>query len=148
AASADFQKALELEPTFAHAVAYLAMTRAQQTLNGFVGYAEGYEDARRLAESALRLDPSLADGHSVLADYYTRLAWDWSAADEEAKRAMELDSSAVNSLDVAANLATTLGHWDEAVRLLNTAIERDPLNAALYWDLGNARYRSGRFPEA
>ena len=36
-------------------------------------------------------------------------------------------------LDVSANLATTLGHWDEAVRLPNTAIERDPLNAGLYW---------------
>jgi len=34
------------------------------------------------------------------------------------------------------------------VRLLNTALELDPLNAELYWDLGNARYRSGRFPEA
>jgi tetratricopeptide (TPR) repeat protein len=51
-------------------------------------------------------------------------------------------------LNVSAVLANALGHWDEAVRLLNTAIELDPLNAALYWDLGNARYRSGRFPEA
>jgi TolB-like protein/Tfp pilus assembly protein PilF len=147
-AAADFQKALDLEPTFANASGYLAMTRAEQAMNGFISYADGYEDARRLAETAVRLDPSLADGHSVLADYYTRLAWDWSAADREAKRAIELDSRGVNPLDVSANLATTLGHWDEAVRLLNTALELDPLNAALYWDLGNARYRSGRFPEA
>jgi tetratricopeptide (TPR) repeat protein len=61
---------------------------------------------------------------------------------------MELDSRGVIPLDVSANLATTLGNWDEAVRLLNTALEFDPLNAALYWDLGNARYRSGRLPEA
>jgi TolB-like protein/Tfp pilus assembly protein PilF len=147
-AAADFQKALDLEPTFANAAGYLAMTRAQQASDSFVNYVSGYEDARRWAETALRLDPSSAIGHSVLADYYTRFAWDWKAADREAKRAMELDSRGVIPLDASANLATTLGHWDEAVRLLNTALEIDPLNAALYWDLGNARYRSGRFPEA
>jgi TolB-like protein/tetratricopeptide (TPR) repeat protein len=147
-AAANFQKALDLEPTFANAAVYLAWTRANQAMNGFTSYASGFEDARRLAETALRLDPSLADGHCVLADYYTRFAWDWKTADREAKRAIELDSRGVNPLEVSANLATTLGHWDEAVRLLNTALEFDPLNAALYWDLGNARYRSGRFPEA
>jgi tetratricopeptide (TPR) repeat protein len=147
-AAADFQKALDLDPTFANAAVYLAMTRAQQAANGFISYAGGYEDARRWAETALRIEPSSADGHSVLANYYIRLAWDWQAADREAKRAMELDSRGVIPLDVSANLATTLGHWDEAIRLLNTALELDPLNAALYWDLGNARYRSGRFPEA
>jgi tetratricopeptide (TPR) repeat protein len=31
---------------------------------------------------------------------------------------------------------------------LNTALELDPLNASLYWGLGNERYRSGRFLEA
>jgi serine/threonine-protein kinase len=147
-AAAEFQNAMDLEPTFADAVGYLAFTRAQQATQGFIKYASGFEDARRLAERALRLDPSSALGHSVLADYYTRLAWDWPAADREAKRAVQLDPGGVVPLNVSAVLANALGHWDEAVRLLNTAIELDPLNAALYWDLGNARYRSGRFPEA
>jgi TolB-like protein/tetratricopeptide (TPR) repeat protein len=147
-AAADFQKALDLEPTFANAAAYLARTRADQAANGYTSYATGFEDARRLAETALRLDPSLAAGHCILADYYTRFAWDWQAADREARRAIELDSRGVCPLQVSASLQTTLGHWDEAVRLLNTALELDPLNAELYWDLGNERYRSGRFPEA
>jgi len=147
-AAADFQKALDLDPSFANAGGYLAMTRAEQAIDKFIDYVSGFEDARRLAESALDLDPSLAVAHAVLADYYTRFAWDWKAADREAKRAIELDSRGVKPLDVAANLATTLGHWDEAVRLLNTALELDPLNEELYWDLGNARYRSGRYLEA
>ncbi len=147
-AAVDFQKALDLEPTFANAAADLAWTRAQQAMNGFMSYADGYKDARRWAETALRLDPSLAEGHTVLADYYIRFAWDWEAARQEAKRARELDSRGVIPLGVSANLAATLGNWDEAVRLLNTALEFDPLNAALYWGLGNARYRSGRLPEA
>lgn len=147
-AVADFQKALDLEPTFANAAVYLAMTRAGQAANGFTDYVSGFEDARRLAEAALRIDPSLADAHCVLADYYTRFAWDWAAANREAKRALELDSRGVNPLVVSAGLATTLGHWDEAVRLFDTALELDPLNAEIYWELGNARYRSGRLPEA
>ncbi len=147
-AAADFQKALDLEPTFANAAAYLARTRADQAANGYTSYASGFENARRLAETALRLDPSLAAGHCILADYYTRFAWDWPAADREARRAIELDSRGVFPLQVSASLETTLGHWDEAVRLLNTALELDPLNAGLYWDLGNERYRSGRFLEA
>jgi adenylate cyclase len=147
-AAADFQKALDLEPTFANAAAYLARTRADQAANGYTSYASGFEDARRLAETALHLDPSLAEGHCILADYYTRFAWDWQAADREARRALELDSRGVCPLQVSASLETTLGHGDEAVRLLNMALELDPLNAELYWDLGNTRYRSGRLPEA
>jgi TolB-like protein/Tfp pilus assembly protein PilF len=147
-AAADFKKALELDPAFAEAAVYLAFTRTQQAINGFIDYAAGFEEARRIAENALRIDPSLAVGHSALADYYTRLAWDWPAADREAKRAVELDPGGVIPLDVSAVLATSLGRWDEGVSLLNAAIEFDPLNAGLYWDLGNARYRSGRYTEA
>jgi TolB-like protein/tetratricopeptide (TPR) repeat protein len=147
-AAADFKKALNLDPAFAEAAVYLALTRTQQAIDGFIDYAGGFEEARRIATNALRIDPSLALGHSALADYYTRLAWDWPAADREAKRAVELDPGGVIPLDASAVLATSLGHWDEAVSLLNAAIEFDPLNAGLYWDLGNARYRSGRYPEA
>jgi TolB-like protein len=147
-AAADYKAAINLEPTFAEAAVHLALTRTQQAIFGFIDYAGGFEEARRIAENALGLDSSLAVGHSVLAAYYTRLAWDWPAADREAKRAVELDPGGVIPLDVSAVLATSLGHWDEAVRLLNAAIAFDPLNAALYWDLGNARYRSGRLVEA
>jgi len=103
-AAADFQKALDLEPTFANAAGYLAMTRGEQAVDEFIDYVGGFQDARRLAETALGLDPSLAFGHAVLADYYTRFAWDWKAADREAKRAIELDSRGVKPLDVSANL--------------------------------------------
>jgi hypothetical protein len=57
-AAADFQKALDLEPTFANAAGYLAKTRAVQAINGFLSYTSGYEDAHRLAVNALHLDPS------------------------------------------------------------------------------------------
>jgi TolB-like protein len=117
-AAADFKKAIDLDPTFAEAAVHLALTRTQQAIFGFIDYAGGFEDARRIGEDALRLDPSLAVGHCVLAEYYTRLAWDWAAADREAQRAVELDPGGVIPLDVSAVLATSLGHWDEAVSRL------------------------------
>jgi tetratricopeptide (TPR) repeat protein len=147
-AAADFQNALELEPSFADAAGALAWTRTYQAFDGFIGYAEGFEDARREAENAIRLDPTLALGHAVLAIYYTCLAWDWTAADQQAKRALALQPHAVSSLQAASILAATLGRWDKAIRLLNTATQLDPLNAKLFWWIGNARYRSNRLPEA
>jgi adenylate cyclase len=147
-AAANFQNALELEPSFADAAGALAWTRTYQAFDGFIGYAEGFEDARRLAENAIRLDPTLAVGHAVLAIYYTCLAWNWTAADQQAKRALALQPHAVSSLLAASILAGTLGRWDETIRLLNAATKLDPLNAKLFWWIGNARYRSNRLPEA
>jgi TolB-like protein len=147
-AASDFQKSLDIDPALANAAGKLADTRAKQAILGFIDYASGFEDARRMAENSIRLAPSLAIGHAVLALYYNDLAWDWAAADREAKRAIALDPQGVYPLTVSASLAATLGRWDEAIGLLNTALALDPLSADLYWYLGNTRYRQGRLPEA
>jgi TolB-like protein len=147
-AAANFQSALALDPSFADALGELARTRTSQALDGLIGYASGFEEARRLAEDANRLDPTSAVGHSILTFYYTCLAWNWSAAGQESKRALALQPHAVLPLQATAVLEAARGRFDESIRLLNAATEIDPLNAELFWYIGNARYRSNRLQEA
>jgi len=45
-------------------------------------------------------------------------------------------------------LSGTLGHWDDAVRQLRSALARDPLSTYVNANLGDVLYGAGRFVEA
>jgi adenylate cyclase len=106
-AASHLQKSLEIDPTLANAAGKLAETRSKQTILGFIDWVSGFEDARRLAETSIHLNPSSAIGHAVLALYYNDLAWDWVAANRKAKQAIALDPQGVFPFSVSASLAAT-----------------------------------------
>ena len=84
--------------------------------------------ATRSAETAMRLDDSLAYAHAALG--FIRLIYDWDgpAAEKALLRALELNPSlAAARLNYAAYLTTQARH-DEAVREIRRAVALDPLS--------------------
>ena len=82
-----FQRAMQLDPGYAHAYAGLA--------NFYVlTYASPRQDAvpkaKEYAQQALKLDSTLPDGHISLAYIYFYDDWDWTTADQEFQRAIAL----------------------------------------------------------
>ena len=53
--------------------------------------AKNVPKAREMDLKALELDSSLADAHQVLGTIYFTFDWDWAKAEQELKRAMQLD---------------------------------------------------------
>jgi TolB-like protein len=144
---ADFQQALELDPTFARAAVWLAWTYLVQSEFGFLP-PSGMERARDATVLALRLDPNSAMAHANLAEVYLEYDWDWAAGEDEVKRALALESRNVWGLLVASSGAAVLGHWDEAFRYSNEAIAVSPLEQAAWYWLALTRLRAGRLDEA
>jgi TolB-like protein len=144
----DFERVLELDPSFAPAEVWLADAYFGLGLYGFMPPAMAFEKARQASERALKLDPSLAMAHAQLGDIHRAYDWDWAAADREIEQALALAPADGNILFYASGLSVSMGRWDEAVKQVNAAIARDPLNQAAYGNLCLAQSRRGRLEEA
>ncbi len=144
----SLRDALELDPDFARAWAELATTLGWGSSQGFMPFAEGFRQAQEAVERALALDPNLAQAHAALGTIQRAHDWDWSAADRSLKRARDLDPGNATLLRFSSNLATTLGHWDEAIRLGQSAVEVDPLNHLVHLWLIQPLLAVDRFDDA
>ena len=130
-----FQQSLARDPGYAPAWAGLSQAYVGQAGKGYVAVAEGYPRARKAAEKALALDPQLADAHLAMGWIHSTYDWDWAAADESYRRALELEPGNAQAIRRFGGHAAVFGRWEEAINAMNKAIERDPLGQNNYLNL-------------
>jgi TolB-like protein len=143
-----FRQALELDPTFADAAVALSFACEMQANFAFVAPAVGFEQARRAADAALKLDPSLAIAHAVIGSIAANYDWDWKAADRQFQMALKLKPHDPFVLAAAGTLELALGHYANAARRFRESVMRDPLDASNYELLSWAQIRLGQVTEA
>jgi TolB-like protein/DNA-binding winged helix-turn-helix (wHTH) protein len=145
----DFQRALDLDPSFAGAASALASSYLFLGQSGLLPASEAFEKARQAAEHALELDPNQSDAHQVLGDIHLDYDWDWPAVEREYKLARTLAFQGLGSTQGdSSQLSLTLGHWDDAAKIANKSVADDPLDPQSYLWLGVVELRRGRLPEA
>jgi TolB-like protein/Flp pilus assembly protein TadD len=147
-AASYFQRALDLDPMFANAAAGMAVAYDNLGEYGYVPAAVAFERARRAAELALKLDPNHAIAHAMLGNIHVVYDWDWAAAEQEFKFALDLVPNDAFILLLAGQQRLIVGRWDDALKLLNAALELDPLNPSFYFELNMVQLRRGRLSEA
>jgi TolB-like protein/Flp pilus assembly protein TadD len=147
-AVSDFERVLQLDPSFAPAELWLGNVYFTLGLYGFMSPAIAFEKARQASERALTLDPNLAMAHAQLGDIHRVYDWDWPAADRELMQALTLAPTDGNVLFYASGLSLSIGRSEEAVKQVNAALAQDPLNQAAYGNLSLAQSRRGRLEEA
>jgi TolB-like protein/Flp pilus assembly protein TadD len=147
-AIADFERVLELDPSFAPAEFGLESAYYILGLYGFMPPPIAFEKARLAAERALKLDPNFAIAHAQLGEIYRTYDWDWPAAERELKQALVLAPADGSILFYVAGQSLSTGRWDEAVKQVNAVLAQDPLNQAAYWNLSLSQSRRGRLEEA
>jgi serine/threonine protein kinase len=138
-----FNKAISIDSSYAPAWVGLSQTHSRLADGLYIPHNEGFTKASREAEKALELNPNLADAYAQMGWIRMVYNWDWIGADETFKKGLELELGNVNISIHASELATTLGRFDEAIKLLNRVIEIDPVNLAGYHDLGIDSRRTG-----
>src|SRR5207253_684456 len=84
-----FQRAIELDPSFALAYAGLADAYAERA-DADLDPKKAYELSREAAMRALSINPDLAEAHVSMANELFYGEWKWAGADREYKRALEL----------------------------------------------------------
>lgn len=129
-AIALYTQALERDPNYALAHAGLAFSYNLMTTYSAMAPGEAFQNARRAAERALALDPTLAEGHTQLGFALFRHDWDWAGAEQAFRRAIALDPDHAQSRTWLGVLLCTIGRCDEAVKHIRDAQRLDPLSAS------------------
>jgi serine/threonine-protein kinase len=110
--------------------------------------AELVAKARRAARRAIDLGGSSAEAHVALALVNFRLDWDWEAAEEEFRRAIELDEEFATAHHQYAMFLSSLGRLDEALVQIRRAHELDSLSPIIATAVGRILHFCRRYDEA
>ncbi len=144
-----FERAIELDPSFAPAHAAFADFLGYLAMTGSMGQGDAYLRSRQLARRAVELDPDLPLARTVLARINFQYEWDWSAAEAEFKRALELNPDDALTLDMyGAYRVIVHGDCDHGLAHLEAARDRDPFNPGSHFDLGIYSYLCRRWDES
>ena len=134
------QQAIDQDPGYALAYAGLADCFAL-----FGGYralrpAEAFPMARASARKALEIDDRVAEAHNTLAIASLFYDWNWSQAEEEFKRAINLNPKYATAHQWYTIFLVAMGRPDEARVSINRAHELDMLSLPINTHLGWAFY--------
>jgi serine/threonine-protein kinase len=142
------EQAVARDPNFALAyttIAY-AYTDIGVGVMGSLPSDEAFRRAKAAVESALEIDPGLAEAHAVLGHLKYACDYDWMGAEAELKLALELNPNSGDAYDIYGLMLSALERYDEAIRAQRRAHELDPL--AHRMDIATTLLRAGRYGEA
>ena len=142
------EQAVLLDPGFATAWALLVRVDALQFFNGY-DVTEARRGATRSAlDTALRLQPDLAEVQLAQGYYQYWVERDYNAA---TRRFEQLLGKWPNNSEILEALGLILrrqGHWDQSKTYLDRAIVLDPLSPAVRQDAVQVRVITRDFPAA
>ncbi len=143
-----FEKALELDPQYAEAYAFLGWTYFREWGFQWSQDSQVLEQAFALAQRAVALDDSLAQAHVTLGTVYLwKKQYDQAIA--EAERAIALDSNFADAYTRLGDILKFAGRPEEAIGLIEKAMRLNPHYPPVYlFYLGEAYRSTGRYEEA
>jgi TolB-like protein/Flp pilus assembly protein TadD len=144
-----FQQAIATDPNYA--LAYAGLADAYVFLPGYTAGSplDCYPKAMAAAKKALELDDALAEAHTTLALAIWYYDFDFSQANSEFKRAIELNPNyATGHQQYGNNTLSALGRFEDAITEGKRAVELDPLSLVINADLGMNYYYARRYDEA
>src|SRR6201993_3495557 len=143
-----FERATQLDPSYALAWAWLSRARNWQANEGLIPMEEGRRLAREAVERALSLNPNLAVAHAQMGRIKQQVDYDWGGGNASFQRAVALEPGNAEHVSRAALSAALLGRFEEALQLGRRAIDLDPLNAGSWDDLAETELLMGRLNQA
>jgi TolB-like protein/Flp pilus assembly protein TadD len=144
-ARAYFEAAVKIDPNYAPAYAGLA--------DSYWGVPdrpaqEVMPKAKEYALQALALDNSLAHAHTALASVLFYGDWDWSGADREFQRALELNPSDAETHRMYSVYLSAMTRFEQAEVEVSAAQELDPLSAHNHATAGWTFYCARQYDRA
>jgi serine/threonine-protein kinase len=134
-----FTLAAQKDPRYALAYAGLADTYSLLGNSGYLAPSEAWPKAKSSAMQALEIDNTLAEAHTSLGLVKEHFEWDWSGAEQEFRRAIELNPNSANAHHWYGEYLANMGQLEEGLRETRRAREFDPLsliiNTTIGWQL-------------
>jgi adenylate cyclase len=142
------RKAIQLDPGFAEAHAWLAMSHHF----GWLYWGEAAEEQQGLARAAARqavaLDPENADAHIVLG-YLRAYEGDLAPGIAEAEQGLKINPNHAEGWIMLGDIQVFEGKAEAAIESIRNAFRLNPHPPGMYyWMLGWAEYAAGRYQKA
>lgn len=143
-----FEKAVELDPNYALAHAWLAIWLQSQSFWGDVSPVDYYQRGLQSLKKALQIDDAVAEAHNALAVNYFSFDWNAAAAEREFKRSFELDPHSALARTNYAIFLIIQERFDEALVQAELAQKLDPLSPMVNTWVGMVPLYAGRTEDA
>jgi serine/threonine protein kinase/tetratricopeptide (TPR) repeat protein len=143
-----FQQAIDVDPAYAAAWAGLAHSYNLLGYYSMEAPADAFPQARAANLRSLELDSTLAEAHGALGFNQFFYGWDFIAAEQEFRRALELDPKSAPGHGGYGLFLTAMNRTDEAIAELKRAQELDPLTAITNAAIARPYYNARRYAEA
>ena len=127
----DYAKSVQIDPGYAAAYTGLADKMYYAGLFGFLPPGVAFTKMSQAASKAIELDPTQALAHGSLALSRLHQQWNWSAAEQSFRRALQLDPSNAEVRHWFAHFLLWADRRDESVRECDRAVELSPFDSGL-----------------
>jgi len=144
----NFERAIQLAPDYAMALAGLSDAWRERGIWGQKTFKEVEAPARDAALKALELDAGIAEAHVSLSYIKQLYDWDWTGSEQEIKRALEIDPGSLDAHRSYAILLMALGRHSEAISEAQRTEQLDPLSSEMQSTFGRVLYRARKYEEA
>jgi serine/threonine-protein kinase len=124
---ANFQQAIEIDPNYALAYAGLADAYRSLAVGSEMSPTEFFPKSKAAALRAIEIDDNLSAGHATLGMTYFWGEWNWIEAENQFKRALELNPDDTSAHLLYAHWYSNMGRHEEALVEAKRARELDPL---------------------
>ena len=142
-----FNQAIALDPNYAPAYAGIgyayALAASQYETPG-----EAMARARQASLRALQLDEALPEAHFSLALVKWWADWEWDAAENEFRRALELNPNHATARAVFSDFLAAQERFEESYLQAGRALELDPLSIYASGAMGKALYYDRQYDRA
>ena len=143
-----FQSAITKNASYAQAYSGLADAYAMLGFRGGLPSKDALARAKAAAQKAIELDNNLADPHASLAFIAETHEWDWAAAQQEYKRAVQLNPGDARVHNWFAGYLMYVGRLDDGISEAKIARDLDPLSLPINNALAGRLLAAGRYDEA
>ncbi|MFO7446039.1 MAG: tetratricopeptide repeat protein, partial [Ignavibacteriaceae bacterium] len=142
------EQAIELDENFVLPYAGLSNCYVYLGSTGYKPNTIAYPLAKELALTAIELDKCLMEGHLALALVNTFFDWDWKAAEERFRKALELNSGSALLYHGYSIFLGITGRYDEAIAAIEKAYQLDPLSIVINNSRGETYAVAGELEKA
>jgi serine/threonine protein kinase/tetratricopeptide (TPR) repeat protein len=143
-----FRMALEKDEHYA--LAYVGLADSYTLLGNFslLSPNEAFSKAKEASLRAIEIDNTLGEAHASLA--YAKMYYDWDpkSAEEEFRKAIELNPGLAMAYNWYALFLSVMKRFEESVAMRKRALDLDPLSPSINTDAGIALYFERKYDEA
>jgi adenylate cyclase len=123
-----FNRAIQLDSTFAPAYVYLSFTYQFMARYNWIDPDDYYEEAKESTTKSLSLDNSAGLSHAASGMFKIIFEWDIYGPDEDFQKAIRLNPNSSEIYALYAQYLRWLCRYEEGIEISKKAIELDPVD--------------------